>query len=96
MKLHKLFLIFLLALGLSMMNANIFAQDDDDDDDQQQPQMEEMDEEEWQRQMDELNAEKTNLQGKLTALNQHQLQKIKSSKSAKTTCMHWLEPLRAA
>ena len=70
MKLHKLLLIFLLSLGLSMLNANIFAQDDDDDDDQQQqPQMEEMDEEEWQRQMDELNAEKSNLQSKLTALN---------------------------
>jgi len=69
MKLNKLFLIFFMALGLSLNNANIFAQDDDDDDDQQQPQMEEMDEEEWQRQMDELNAEKSNLQGRLTALN---------------------------
>ena len=57
-----------MALGLSTMNANVFAQDDDDDD-QQQPQMEEMDEEEWQRQMDELNAEKSNLNTKLTALN---------------------------
>ncbi len=82
MKLHKLFLIFLLALGLSMMNANIFAQDDDDDDDQQQPQMEEMDEEEWQRQMDELNAEKTNLQGKLTALNS-EIDGLKSTSAAK-------------
>jgi len=69
MKLHKLFLIFFMALGLSLSNANLFAQDDDDDDDQQQPQMEEMDEEEWQRQMDELNAEKNNLNSKLTALN---------------------------
>ena len=68
MKLHKLLLVFLLAMGLSTFNANIFAQDDDDDQ-QQQPQMEEMEEEEWQRQMDELNAEKSNLQSKLTALN---------------------------
>ena len=65
-----------------MMNANIFAQDDDDDDDQQQPQMEEMDEEEWQRQMDELNAEKTNLQGKLTALNS-EIDGLKSTSAAK-------------
>jgi len=68
MKLHKLFLLFFLAFGLTLNNANVFAQDDDDDDDDDQ-QMEEMDEEEWQRQMDELNAEKTNLQSRLTALN---------------------------
>lgn len=66
MKLHKLFILFFLALGLTLNNANVFAQDDDDDDDDQQ--MEEMDEEEWQRQMDELNAEKTNLQSRLSAL----------------------------
>ena len=68
MKLHKLFLLFFLAFGLTLNNANVFAQDDDDDDDDDQ-QMEEMDEEEWQRQMDELNAEKSNLQARLTALN---------------------------
>jgi len=66
MKLHKLFILFFLALGLTLNNANVFAQDDDDDDDDQQ--MEEMDEEEWQRQMDELGAEKTNLQSRLSAL----------------------------
>lgn len=67
MKFNKLFILFFLALGLTLNNANIFAQDDDDDDDDDQ-QMEEMDEEEWQRQMDELNAEKTNLQSRLSAL----------------------------
>jgi LysM repeat protein len=66
MKLHKLLLLFFMALGLSLNNANVFAQDDDDDDDEE---MEEMDEEEWQRQMDELNAEKSNLQARLNALN---------------------------
>jgi hypothetical protein len=65
MKFNKLFILFFLALGLTLNNANIFAQDDDDDDDQQ---MEEMDEEEWQRQMDELNAEKSSLQSKLSSL----------------------------
>jgi LysM repeat protein len=69
MKLHKLFLMFFIAFGLSLNNANIFAQDDDDDDDDDDQQMEEMDEEEWQRQMDELNAEKSNLQSRLSALN---------------------------
>ncbi len=69
MKLHKLFILFFLALGLSLNNANIFAQDDDDDDDDDDQQMEEMDEEEWQRQMDELNAEKSNLTTKLAQLN---------------------------
>lgn len=69
MKLHKLFILFFLALGLSLNNANVFAQDDDDDDDDDDDQqMEEMDEEEWQRQMDELNAEKSNLQSRLSAL----------------------------
>ena len=69
MKLHKLFLLFFLALGLSLNNANIFAQDDDDDDDEEEEEMEEMDEEEWQRQMDELNAEKANLLSRLSMLN---------------------------
>ncbi len=68
MKLHKLFILFFLALGLTLNNANLLAQDDDDDDDDDQ-QMEEMDEEEWQRQMDELNAEKSNLTTKLASLN---------------------------
>ena len=68
MKLHKLFILFFLALGLTLNNANLLAQDDDDDDDDDQ-QMEEMDEEEWQRQMDELNAEKSNLTTKLAQLN---------------------------
>jgi LysM repeat protein len=69
MKLHKLLLLFFMALGLSLNNANVFAQDDDDDDDDDDEEMEEMDEEEWQRQMDELNAEKSNLQARLNALN---------------------------
>jgi len=69
MKLHKLFILFFLALGLSLNNANLLAQDDDDDDDDDDQQMEEMDEEEWQRQMDELNAEKSNLTTRLAALN---------------------------
>lgn len=70
MKLHKLFILFFLALGLSLNNANLLAQDDDDDDDDDDDQqMEEMDEEEWQRQMDELNAEKSNLTTKLAQLN---------------------------
>ena len=69
MKLHKLFILFFLALGLSLNNANLLAQDDDDDDDDDDQQMEEMDEEEWQRQMDELNAEKSNLTTRLASLN---------------------------
>jgi nucleoid-associated protein YgaU len=72
MKLYKLMLLFALCLGLSFStNAKLFAQDDDDDDDddQQQQQMEEMDEEEWQRQMDDYNAQKTQLQSRLAALN---------------------------
>src|SRR4030095_6486508 len=80
MRLHKIFLLFFLALGLSLNNANIFAQDDDDDDDDQQ--MEEMDEEEWQRQMDELNAEKSNLQSRLSALNS-EIDGLKSSLAEK-------------
>ena len=66
-------LLFALCLGLSLStNAKLFAQDDDDDDDdddQQQTQMQEMDEEEWQRQMDDYNAQKTQLQSRLAALN---------------------------
>lgn len=58
-----------MALGLTLSNANLFAQDDDDDDDDDDQQMEEMDEEEWQRQMDELNAEKSNLTSRLAMLN---------------------------
>jgi len=81
MRLHKLFLLFFLALGLSLNNANIFAQDDDDDDDDDQ-QMEEMDEEEWQKQMDELNAEKSNLQSRLSALNS-EIDGLKSSLAEK-------------
>lgn len=81
MKLHKLFILFFLAFGLSLNNANIFAQDDDDDDDDDQ-QMEEMDEEEWQRQMDELNAEKSNLQSRLSALNS-EIDGLKSSLAEK-------------
>ena len=69
MKLHKLMLMFLLALGLTFStNAKLFAQDDDDDDDNN-GEMEEMDEEEWQKQMDDYNAQKTQLQARLTALN---------------------------
>jgi LysM repeat protein len=81
MRLHKLFLLFFLAFGLSLNNANIFAEDDDDDDDDDQ-QMEEMDEEEWQRQMDELNAEKSNLQSRLSALNS-EIDGLKSSLAEK-------------
>lgn len=82
MRLHKLFLLFFLALGLSLNNANLFAQDDDDDDDDDDQQMEEMDEEEWQRQMDELNAEKSNLQARLNALNS-EIDGLKSSLAEK-------------
>jgi LysM repeat protein len=68
MKLRKLILFFL-SLGLIFSTkATLFAQDDDDDD-QQQTQMEEMDEEEWQKQMDDYNAQKTQLQSRLAALN---------------------------
>jgi len=68
MKLHKIMLMFLLALGLTFTsNVKIFAQDDDDDDNSGD--MTEMDEEEWQKQMDDYNAQKTQLQARLTALN---------------------------
>ena len=71
MKLYKLMLLFALCVGLSFStNAKLFAQDDDDDDDDDDDgQMEEMDEEEWQKQMDDYNAQKTQLQAKLDALN---------------------------
>jgi len=70
MKYHKL-LVLMLAFGLVFCTkASIFAQDDDDDDDMDdEGQMEEMDEEEWQMQMDDYNAQKTQLQQKLDALN---------------------------
>jgi LysM repeat protein len=69
MKLYKLMLLFGLCVGLTFStNHKLFAQDDDDDDDDQ-GQMEEMDEEEWQKQMDDYNAQKTQLQQKLDALN---------------------------
>jgi len=68
MKYRKLILFFL-SLGLIFFGkANLFAQDDDDDD-QTQTQMEEMDEEQWQKQMDDYNAQKTQLQSRLAALN---------------------------
>jgi len=68
MKLHKLMLMFLLALGLTFTtNVKIFAQDDDDDDNNGN--MEEMDEDQWQKQMDDYNAQKTQLNARLTALN---------------------------
>lgn len=58
----------MLAFGLVFSTkATLFAQDDDDDDDETE--MEEMDEEEWQRQMDELNAQKTSLMAQLEGLN---------------------------
>ncbi len=67
MKLHKL-IILLIAFGLVFSTkVSVFAQDDDDDDDDEE--MEEMDEEEWQRQMDDLNAQKTQLQARLDGLN---------------------------
>jgi len=67
MKLHKLMLMFLLALGLTFTsNVKLFAQDDDDDN---TGDMEEMDEDAWQKQMDDYNAQKTQLQARLTALN---------------------------
>jgi len=71
MKLYKLMLLFALCVGLTFStNGKLFAQDDDDDDDDDDDaEMEEMDEEEWQRQMDEYNAQKTQLQQKLSDLN---------------------------
>lgn len=69
MKLYKLMVLFALCAGLTFStNGKIFAQDDDDDDDDN-GQMEEMDEEEWQKQMDDYNAQKTQLQQKLDGLN---------------------------
>jgi LysM repeat protein len=69
MKFYKLMILFALCVGLTFStNAKLFAQDDDDDDDDDDEEMEEMDEEEWQRQMDDLNAQKTQLQAKLDAL----------------------------
>ncbi len=64
----------MLAFGLSLNNANIFAQDDDDD---EEVEMEEMDEEEWQRQMDEYNAQKTQLTARLADL-QKEIDAMKS------------------
>ena len=59
-------LMFLLALGLTFTShIKLYAQDDDDD----EPEMEEMDEDQWQKQMDDYNAQKTQLQARLTALN---------------------------
>lgn len=71
MRFYKLMLLFALCVGLTFStNSKIFAQDDDDDDDMDdEGQMEEMDEEEWQMQMDDYNAQKTQLQQKLDALN---------------------------
>jgi len=67
MKLHKL-IIFVLAFGLVFLaKAPLFAQDDDDE--QTTQQMEEMDEETWQKQMDDYNAQKTQLTQKLADLN---------------------------
>ena len=67
MKLHKL-VIFVLAFGLVFLSkAPLFAQDDDDEETNQQ--MEEMDEETWQKQMDDYNAQKTQLTAKLADLN---------------------------
>jgi len=70
MKIYKLMLFFVLCVGLTFStNHKLFAQDDDDDDDDDNGQMEEMDEEEWQKQMDDYNAQKTQLQQKLDGLN---------------------------
>jgi len=67
MKLYKS-IIFLLAFGLVFLaKAPLFAQDDDDE--QTTQQMEEMDEETWQKQMDDYNAQKTQLTQKLADLN---------------------------
>jgi LysM repeat protein len=67
MKLHKL-IILMVAFGLVFLaKAPLFAQDDDDD--EQNAQMEEMDEETWQKQMDDYNAQKTQLTQKLADLN---------------------------
>jgi LysM repeat protein len=67
MKLNKL-IILVLAFGLVFLaKAPLFAQDDDDE--EQNAQMEEMDEETWQKQMDDYNAQKTQLTQKLGDLN---------------------------
>lgn len=67
MKLHKL-IILMVAFGLVFLaKAPLFAQDDDDE--EQNAQMEEMDEETWQKQMDDYNAQKTQLTQKLADLN---------------------------
>ena len=58
----------MVAFGLVFLaKAPLFAQDDDDD--EQNAQMEEMDEETWQKQMDDYNAQKTQLTQKLADLN---------------------------
>ncbi|MGH2574750.1 MAG: hypothetical protein ACRDFC_03515, partial [Ignavibacteria bacterium] len=84
MKLHKLILLFFMSVGLMFStNAQIFSQDDDDDDDDDDDEeMEEMDEEEWQRQMDEYNAQKSQLQARLDALNK-EIDALKTSSAAK-------------
>jgi len=65
MKLHKL-IIMMMAFGLVFAGkATLFAQDDDDNGQEVQ----EMDEDEWQKQMDELNGQKTQLNQKLGDLN---------------------------
>jgi len=80
MKYHKL-LTLLLAFGLIFSTkATLFAQDDDDDD--EEVDMEEMDEEEWQRQMDDLNAQKTQLQARLDQLNR-EIDDLKAQSAAK-------------
>lgn len=66
MKLYKLFLLYVLALGLVFTtNGALRAQDDDEETTTEE---QEMDEEEWQKQMDELNAQKTQLTAKLDVL----------------------------
>lgn len=58
----------MVAFGLVFLaKAPLFAQDDDDE--EQNAQMEEMDEETWQKQMDDYNAQKTQLTQKLADLN---------------------------
>jgi len=66
MKFHKL-VIMMMAFGLVFASkATVFAQDDDDDNGTQ---MEEMDEDTWQKQMDDLNAQKTQLTQKIADLS---------------------------
>ncbi len=65
MKFHKL-IIMMMAFGLVFASkATLFAQDDDDNNGTE---MQEMDEEEWQKQMDELNGQKTQLTQKIADL----------------------------